>query len=216
MKRIERGAQWSRVRIVGEPTAEEISEHLTEDELAVIASFRMDDRKREWAATRIAAKLLAIDLRLCTVPRDCSIPTHSERPFLRLPGEIENVPHCSLSHSGGFGAAIIDDTPVGIDLQELTEIQPRTQKYFLNDDERPIADEVSIAEPLLHLLAAKEAVWKLEPGEGWYRSGRVVLERETSDGLILEFRREATRGTVETRRLDERFVLAVAMPSRGS
>ena len=197
------------LQVVGDPSDAEIQDYLTEDEVAIINSFRMETRKRDWAASRIAAKLLAIDMGLCKEPRECAIPSHSERPALRLPPGV-TVPNCSLSHSSGFGAAVIADGPVGIDLQQITEIHPRMRKYFLNDNERPIADLVSIAHPLVHLWTAKEAVLKLEQGEGWYRRGRVTLQGETEEGLILGFAREEEKGVVETMQIDARFILALA------
>ena len=197
------------VRVVADAGNNDIDPYLAADEREVFESFRFESRRIEWGASRVAAKLLALDLQLCRSALECRIPTHSERPRLELPRSHQEL-FVSISHSKGAGAAALDKTPIGIDLQEIQEIHPRTRKYFLNDDEWRLADDLDIEAPLIHLWAAKEAVWKVEPGEGWYRSGRVAITGATGSGLTLDWERHGNRGGVETHRIDDRFVLALA------
>jgi len=212
MNRLSIPESWrNRVLAVADLSGGEIHDYLDEAERRIFDSFRFDTRRIEWGASRVAAKLLAVELGLCTSPIECAIPTHSERPKAFLSGGPSNLV-VSISHSGGAGAAAFDRGPVGIDLQEIQHVHPRTTKYFLNDEEHEIVDDPNLDSPLIHLWSAKEAVWKVEQGEGWYRSGRVSLVERSESGLVLDWARHGSRGRVETRRIDDRFVLAMAWP----
>lgn len=210
MRLIDPPPMWSSlVRIVSDVEDEELVRFFSDDELKVVREFRLPLRRRQWAATRIALKLLATGQRLCASPFDCRVDSHSKRPLLVMDGEIQDF-HVSLSHSAGAGAAALAPFPVGLDLQEVREVEPRVTKFFLNEPELRSMESLSIRDRLIHFWAAKEAVWKVEPGEGWYRSATVSLRSATPVGLQFDYVRGGTSGEVATIRLAEPFVLALA------
>jgi phosphopantetheinyl transferase (holo-ACP synthase) len=107
-------------------------------ELAMVNSFARPKRRMEWMLSRIAEK------------------------ELRRRGGRGN--HVSFSHSAGYGAAAVDERPVGIDVETLREIAEAAAHLFLTDAEVGIMRRCSIAHRLLHFWSAKEAVWKQRAG----------------------------------------------------
>ena len=104
------------------------------DELAIVALFRTEKRRREWMLSRIAEK---------------------ELRRLGATGA-----HVSYSHSGPFGAAAVSESPIGIDVELVREIKPRAAHLFLTDDEEAAAEKTGFPHALLHFWSAKEARWK--------------------------------------------------------
>ncbi len=75
-------------------------------------------------------------------------------------------PHFSLSHSGGTGAAIAwtgtdNFAGIGIDIERKREIDPRSARFFLREEER--FDLKHSQDNLLRLWTVKEALFKADP-----------------------------------------------------
>lgn len=102
--------------------------------LETIPEFKTAKRQREWALSRIAEK------------------------ELRQRGA--SGPYVSFSHSGDYGAAAVDDSPIGIDVEVVRSISPGAAHLFLTVDEEKAAAECEIENALLHFWSAKEARWK--------------------------------------------------------
>lgn len=207
MKRLIVPSDWAdTVSIVEEISEEEARQILTPDEAVKWQSFPRPKRRHEWAASRVAAKLLAVESGLCGSFDQCSIVRTTGKPRLKIPGQDLQV---SISHSDGTGAAAISRSVIGIDLQKTRPLKPRIVKFFLNTDELDLPARISVDSPLIHLWCVKESIMKVR-GKGWYKEGHVRLESEGADGLRFTFSTGKHSGVVETRRLENDFVLAVA------
>jgi phosphopantetheinyl transferase (holo-ACP synthase) len=149
----------------------------TPGELGVAGSFRLAKRRTEWRMSRIAAKQLAIEKGLCTSPRDCVV----DRPWLYARGVRRCV---SISHSGGYAAAALDDDPVGIDVERVRDLREPSAHLFLTDRETAEMRDTGIAHRMLHFWAAKEAAWKRLGGStGTLKRTPLTLEAESATGL---------------------------------
>lgn len=149
----------------------------TPEELSTAASFRLEKRMMEWKLSRMAAKQLAIDIRLCASPRNCIV----DRPLLHAPAGQRNV---SISHSGGYAAAAIDVDPVGIDVERIRDLRESSGHLFLSEREEAEMRSSRIAHRLIHFWAAKEAAWKRLGGATLtLRRVPLKLEAETASGL---------------------------------
>jgi phosphopantetheinyl transferase len=197
------------VAVVASVDEGDLAESFTESERARIASFRREKRRREWAASRMAAKLLAVEMGLCPSLTDCTVASAYRRPVLTIHGE-ESAIGVSITHSDGSGAAAISPTRIGIDLQLVRPMKERSTKFFLNDDELGIWRGLRLADPLIHLWCAKEAGYKLHAMPGWYRGVKIELLEERSDGLLLTYADPLSQGSIETARLEGGFVLGKA------
>ncbi len=104
----------------------------------------------------------------------------SGKPFL---------PHCSLfisiSHSGGFAAAALADTPVGIDLQEMRGIRESVLRRCCSEGERRWIDAGNPAERAVRLWTMKEAYGKMT-GAGIFR-GDCFQAGCSGDRLITKY-----------------------------
>lgn len=213
MKRVEVPERWRRfVAIVSEVEEEELRLHFTDEERARIASFPREKRRREWASSRMAAKLLAVETGLCEALSSCSVASAYSRPSLSLDGSPSDL-GVSITHSEGAGAAALSNQRIGIDLQRVRPMKERSTKFFLNDSELEFRERLRLADPLIHLWCAKEAGYKLHALPGWYRGVKVALVEEREEGLLLSYEDRLSRGSIETARLDEEFVLAIARPT---
>ncbi len=207
MKRLAVPSEWAgTVSIVEEISEEEARKILTPDETAKWQTFPRPKRRHEWAASRVAAKLLAVESGLCESYDDCSIVRTTGKPRLKIPGQDLQV---SISHSEGVGAAAISRSVIGIDLQKTRPLKPRIVKFFLNPDELDLPDRIPVDSPLIHLWCVKESIMKVR-GHGWYKEGYIRLESAGDGGLRFTFSTGKHSGIVETRRLESDFVLAVA------
>lgn len=214
MNRIEVPEPWrSTVAVVGSLDESDLDLHFTEAERQRIASFKREKRRREWAASRMAAKLLAVETGLCDSLTDCSVDSAYTRPVLSIRGRASEA-GVSITHSDGAGAAALSPTRIGIDLQMVRPMKDRSTKFFLNDDELGIWRGLSLADPLIHLWCAKEAGYKLHAMPGWYRAVKIALLSERPDGVLLTYEDPRSRGSIETARLEGGFVFAIAR-SRG-
>ena len=93
--------------------------------------------------------------------------------------------HISLSHSGGYAAAAVSDTPVGIDLQEVRRISdPVLRRYFSPAERSWIGTEGS-ADRAIRLWTMKEAYGKLF-GTGVIGGAR-FFARFSDGGIVTEY-----------------------------
>ena len=99
-----------------------------------LPELRTEKRRNEWMLSRIAEKTL------------------------RRRGAAG--PHVSYAHSGPYGAAAVDGSPVGIDVEVVRAIAPRAAHLFLTREEEEAVSRCDIAHALLHFWSAKEARWK--------------------------------------------------------
>ena len=176
MRRVVLPEAWRRRAIVISDAALS-DEWFTTSELAIASSFRLPKRTAEWKLSRIAAKQLAIDLGLCSSPRECTV----ERPHLRVPAGSRFV---SISHSGPYAAAAIDVEPVGIDIERVRDMKESAAHLFLTGAETDAMRECRIVHRLLHFWAAKEAAWKKRGGAvETLKRVPLRLEAETATGL---------------------------------
>jgi hypothetical protein len=95
-----------------------------------LPDFKTEKRRREWMLSRIAEKIL------------------QPKGFV------------SYSHSRGYGAAAVDDQPIGIDVEVVRALSLGAAHLFLSDAEERAAAECAIPNALLHFWSAKEARWK--------------------------------------------------------
>jgi len=125
-----------RALIVSE--VDDLESWFEEVDLAQMRSFARPKRQKEWMLSRIAEK----ELRRRGTQGSC----------------------ISFSHSGIFGAAAIDDQPVGIDVETLREISERAAHLFLKEQEIEAMRRCAIPHRMLHFWSAKEALWKQRGG----------------------------------------------------
>lgn len=195
------------VRIVAEYDDAELGAMLTPEEIAALAELRTDARRRERAASRIAAKLLAREHGVVDRYDRVGFDKDDARPVVTVDGSASAV-RISFSHAAGIGAAALYDLPVGIDLERERAIDPRATKFFLRDAELESSRRCAVANPLLHWWCAKEAAFKLGGDAPTLLRVPLELEEETPGGLVL---RGADGSRVETVSLIGGLVAALAL-----
>lgn len=151
----------------------------TDEELAESATFTNEKRRTEWKHARLAIKQLAIELGLCMHAHDCTM----QRPRLLIRGEDVNR-FVSISHSGGYAAAAIDTSPIGVDIERLRHLPERGAHLFLTDAETAQMRDCAVPDRMIHWWSAKEAVWKQRHGDTeTLKRTAVKFEAETATGL---------------------------------
>ena len=131
------------------------------EELVTVDAMRLEKRRIEWMLSRIAEK------------------------ELRRRGA--QGAHVSFSHSGRFGAAAVDATPIGIDVETKRAINPGALHLFLTPDEEHAAARCAVADAFVHFWSAKEARWKQLGGSIPTLKGVPLnLIEATNAGLIFE------------------------------
>lgn len=154
----------------------------TAEELATAAAFRLEKRRAEWLAARMAAKVLATRRGLCADPRACTVA----RPRLVVSG-IEQPLFVSISHSAPYAGAAIDQRPVGIDVQVVRDVSEAAAHLFLSDAETEAMRRCDLPHRLLHFWAAKEAAWKQRSDEvPTMKQLRLALLGQRGDGLLFD------------------------------
>ena len=145
---------------------------LAEPEMATLASYTLPKRRAQWLTGRICAKQATSDYLRRFVPQlprpdagDIMIRNlPSGRPEIVSPHAAVSGLHLSISHSGGYAAALVASSTCGIDIQEdsatLTRIRDRfCQAHEAQILQRHLPDLEPI--PRLNLLwTAKEAARK--------------------------------------------------------
>lgn len=195
--------------VVHQVTSADLDAYFTDTERERIASFAREKRREEWAASRLAVKLLAVENGLCADARACTVDSAYRRPSLSIDGS-RHAREITITHSDGAGGAAISENRIGLDLQKVRPLAARATKFFLNDDEVEALQTVAIDDAMIHFWCAKEAGYKIHAGRGWYRGVRIALVEETREGLRFTYRDGSSEGTIETERLEDGFVLALA------
>lgn len=172
-------------------------EWFTEAELAIANAFPLAKRREEWLRARTAAKELAIQRGIVDDPKRCVIA----RPRLIIDGK-ESHWFVSISHSKGYAAAIIADSPVGIDIEAIRDLSERAAHLYLSNEEAEAMRRCTIPNRALHFWCAKEAAWKQRSTEfATLRQLPLTVIAQRNDGLDFD---HAT-----TRRLDD-LIVAIA------
>ncbi len=138
-----------------------LREHFSKSDLEVVDAFTLPKRRQEWMLSRIAEK------------------------ELRARGATGRL--VSYSHSGGYGAAAVDGTPIGIDVEMMRAISPGAAHLFLTRAEEALAAELRIQNALLHFWSAKEARWKQLGGSiATLKRVPLALAEERASGLLFD------------------------------
>jgi phosphopantetheinyl transferase len=204
---VELPGSWSAiVRLVADAGGGEIAELLDAGELDELAVSRVAERRRERAASRAAAKSLALERGIVDRASRIRFTKEDARPIVMI-DDVAVALHVSFSHTAGIGAAALDEAAVGLDLEREREIDPRATKFFLRDDELAAARSCAVGNALLHWWCAKEAAFKLAAGYPTLLRVPLGIERETESGLVL---RGPGGARVETTRLTGGLVAALA------
>ncbi|HYM59421.1 MAG TPA: 4'-phosphopantetheinyl transferase superfamily protein [Thermoanaerobaculia bacterium] len=194
--------------------------HFSAGEIDIARGFPLPRRRDEWMISRIAVKELAVARGLVSTPRSCSVETESSgRPRLIVAGDAILSP-VSLSHttrsrprgvveSGtSVGAAAIDESAIGIDVQFIRPLDERGLHLFLSDEEVSALQRCTTPLRALHLWCAKEAAWK-RLGGTITTLKRVALTLEAMDASSARFR--GTDGAiVETACVTNELIVALA------
>lgn len=121
---------------------------LTENELNIVNSYK-EHRQKEWFCSRYLVKSLVKDTG-CHIIKDSY-----GKPIL----ENSNC-HISISHSQNRVAAVISDTPIGIDIQINDNKISRIHKKFISKKEILHLDQEN-QEACYHIFwGAKECMYK--------------------------------------------------------
>jgi phosphopantetheinyl transferase len=209
MIRVEIPAKYSRkLCVVADLRPDDSSRFFSQGELDAMRSFKTSKRREEWGLSRVAAKLLALDLQVASNPRDCQVPPAESRPGLLLCGE-KSALHVSISHTTGRGAAAIDSAPIGIDLEKTRKIDDKALKFFLTPEEVEMMATLRVPYAALHLWCCKEAAWKLQTGVQTLKKVRLVKPEQHGETLLFRFTGTPS-GVVESFPLEKKFIAAVA------
>ncbi|MHB0971516.1 MAG: 4'-phosphopantetheinyl transferase family protein [Thermoanaerobaculia bacterium] len=211
MRRLAVPQRWSRVIALVEalePGDLEPGVYFTSEELDLAPHFSLAQRRDEWLAARLAAKLLAVELGICRTAAECRIERSGRAPEIVLAEGIAPV-SLSISHSHGKGAAAIMQQSAGIDLEGMRPIEPRVERFFLHPEEIAMREGLTVPDASLHLWSAKEAALKASGCET-FKDLALSLEAERDNGVELTFQWSQVSGFVETERIEEDFVLALA------
>lgn len=209
MRIVEVPEAWrTRVRIVAEVTAGEVSRYLTPRERDDLDRLKVAARRLERASSRIAGKILADEVFGIRNPHQVEFVKDEDRPVALLRGGAAPF-SVSFTHSHGLGAAVLGEVPVGIDLEKFRSIRPEMTRFFLSDAELAIAAGIDVPHPLLHLWAAKEAAFKADGRFPTLLKVPLDLVGTGMSGLTLGI--AGTPFLVETTILDGEFVAALAV-----
>ncbi|MGA7617148.1 MAG: 4'-phosphopantetheinyl transferase superfamily protein [Thermoanaerobaculia bacterium] len=212
MRRVDVPAKWSRkLCVVTDFRPDDSSRYFSSREIGALAKFRTAKRREEWALSRIAAKLLAIDRHLCSDPKECSVVSTEEGPRLMIRNQ-ESSWNLSISHSHGLGAAALDAMGIGVDLEKVRDLDEKAFKFFLVPSEIRLMKALPLEHASIHFWCCKEAAWKTQSQELTLRKISVELMDEHRDRLVLKYR-AAPSGVVESFSLDANYVGAIAEPT---
>ncbi len=207
MRPIEVPPDWSRlVRIVAEVTADDLAAWFTRDERAELSRIQRERSRAERAASRIAAKSLALEHLPGRDPHSVSFDKREAKPHVFI-ADTPAALSLSFSHTRGVGAAALGTAPVGLDLEYVRPIDPRSTKFFLTPRELETASHCLIEHHLLHFWCAKEAAFKLQSSQPTLLKVSMKLISESGEGLRFEF----AEGSVETRCLGGGLLAALAL-----
>lgn len=199
------------VAVLSSVTTDDCHRFLHPREQEMAESFQSERRRSEWKAARVAAKLVALRAGLTVSPETVELASTAGRPH--FPGREEVF--VSLSHSHGVGAAAVSLSPIGIDVEAMRPIDPRTTRFYLQPHEERMAFGLDVEDVLIHLWSAKEAAWKSSSATQGSTLKQTTFSglARTESGLRASYESGATRGTVESF-LVGTHVLAVARFTR--
>lgn len=208
MRIIEPPPGWhSWLRIVGDVTAADLETHLTAAEKDDVGHLKVQERRAERAASRIAGKILLTEVLEGTNPFDVEFAKERDRPLAKLHGSAITL-SVSFTHSHGLGAAAAAEVPVGVDLERFREIRPEMTRFFLTEAELAAAEAIDIPQRLLHFWSAKEAAFKMREVYPTLLKTPLRIRNVTSSGLTFQI---ADSGdTVETSVIEREFIVALA------
>ena len=122
----------------------------SKSERILVNSYKNEQRKKHWLAYRALLKEM-LPLTKCRVKYDRhGKPYLAGKPF-----------HISVSHSGEFAVAIVATTPVGIDIEKISNRVERVRERFLSPAELNSIGTVNRTENLHICWGAKESLYKL-------------------------------------------------------
>ena len=153
-------------------------------------------RKRSYLGARMALKRLSRKLS-DGMPQTPShaIQTHDADgaiPRCASPGNGVSL-FCSASHSPRFAVAAAASTPVGIDVETVTDRAVRCGPIFMSETEQQLLHRTALGRPqtAVRIWSTKEAVAKAEKiplAEAWHRTEITAVEagvsRLTIDGQV--------------------------------
>jgi len=122
--------------------------NLTDIELNTVHSYR-EHRQKEWFCSRYLIKSIVDDSN-CKIIKD-----NFGKPILK-----SSNCHISISHSKNKAAAIISNTPVGIDIQKKEDKIYRIHKKFISEQEITQLDQNNIESAYHIFWGAKECMYK--------------------------------------------------------
>jgi len=152
--------------------------YLCREEQERFYSFRLEKRKIEWLAGRIAAKCAGLQLqnndeKICRGKKQWQqlqiLAARSGKPFVLCSALACRPPLCiSISHSRDFAIAIAARQNCGVDIQQVTPAVERVEERFVSTEEKVILAEIvdlyGNQAALTLLWSAKEAVKKTSAG----------------------------------------------------
>lgn len=207
MREIEIPHEWSNfVAVVTDVTDEDRQRWLSPEELIRSGEFRLERRRAEWSAARIAARLLAQRKGLVAAPGELRIDSRDRCPYASCDGGEWSL---SLTHSGRAGAAAIDERGIGVDLERPRRVEPGGVRFFLNEEEFSLM-HLPLDDVAVHLWSAKEAAFKAAPAASLLRQVRFESIEARGSGLAGRWSDGQLFGRIETVRLGEGFVLSLA------
>lgn len=137
-----------------EETAEQLEVRLDHPELYAdkVAGLKPDSRRRR--------EILAVRCLLKSMKKGVEQRVeYDEEGAPRLAGQRECI---SISHTDGFVAVALDDSPCGIDIERRGQRVQRVVTHFLTDDELALLTGMPDSDLALHLAwSAKEAAYKV-------------------------------------------------------
>ena len=209
MNELEVPAEWiDLVSVVEAVTDADEERFLTADERARASGFKSARRRHEWAAARIAARLLAMRRGIIEAPADLTIAVRDSCPYAAAGSGEWSL---SLSHSGTVGAAAIGVGRVGVDLERPRYVDPASVRFFLSDDEIEVFRKLGhLDDAVVHFWSAKEAAFKAAPHARLLRQVRFTAIEAGTGRMMAAWSDGETDGQVETRVLPQGFVLALA------
>ncbi|HVT02106.1 MAG TPA: 4'-phosphopantetheinyl transferase superfamily protein [Thermoanaerobaculia bacterium] len=207
MIRIDLPEEWrANVVLLRDIGDDDIERFLTTAERELAGSLRRQQQRQEWSASRIAAKLLLLEAGAIQSPYDCEFPTRGQRPDTPV-GSF----HVSFSHTGGVGGAAVALQPVGLDLERVRTIDPRTYKLFLTTNEERLVRSSDIALLPLQIWSAKEALFKTGGDEKTLKKIETTLSHLTPDRIGVT----ASGGrTAQTRPIGDVMIAALAFRAK--
>lgn len=136
---------------------EALREGATAEDIAIVARFTSEHRRREVLAWRsIVRRELGND---CTIGYD-----EWGAPIVDLPNT-----HIGISHCRDLVAVIISDAPCAIDIEERGRNFERVSERYMTESERALSADTDW---LAKVWCAKEAIYK------YYRKGGVDIRRD--------------------------------------